>query len=167
APGSGRRNRAPRRVHGSRSPAVRAQERARRCLPQKRRSRPGDRLGRTRRRRARSARGWLPPPPYRSLRYPAFPSPLETASRDPGGACEPHGVRADSAALEGRHPRFFWLEHAVELLAAGYAELPVGAGEVALDGLDRQVELLGDLTVRAPVVGQTDDAQLARCQRLD
>src|SRR5262249_60717433 len=56
---------------------------------------------------------------------------------------------------------------AVELGAAGDAELPVGAGEVALDGLDRQVELLGDLTVRAPVLGQTDDAQLARCQRLD
>ena len=71
------------------------------------------------------------------------------------------------ASLEGRHPRFFRIEHAVELLAAGDAELAVGAGEVAFDGLDRHVQLLGDLTIRASVAGQPDDAQLARRQRLD
>src|SRR5215470_5540548 len=71
------------------------------------------------------------------------------------------------AALEGRHPRFFGIEHPVELLAAGDAELAVGAGEVAFDGLDRHVQLLRDLTIRASRPGQPDDAQLAWRQRLD
>ena len=80
---------------------------------------------------------------------------------------EPDRGRAAATALEGRHPCFCGIEHAVELLAGGDAELAVGAGEVAFDRLDRHVQLLGDLTVRASRSGQLDDAQLARRQRLD
>src|SRR5262245_34108507 len=70
--------------------------------------------------------------------------------------------RAAAAPLEGRHPCFIRIEHALKLLTARDAEFAIGAGEMAFDGLDGHVKLLGDLAVRVSVSGQSDDAQLAR-----
>jgi len=65
-------------------------------------------------------------------------------------------------SLEGRHPCFFRFEHPVELATRGDVELAVGACEMALDCLDGQKQLLGDLAVRAPFARESHDAQLTR-----
>src|SRR5262249_31812254 len=76
-----------------------------------------------------------------------------------------HCGRRHEWSLEGSHPWISRTKHAVELFAAGDAQLRVGAGEVAFDRLDREIEFLSDLTVAAAVPGKPHGAEFARCQR--
>src|SRR5262245_58586598 len=76
-----------------------------------------------------------------------------------------HCGRRLTRSLEGSHPWISRTEDAVELFAAGDAQLRVGAREVAFDRLDREIELLSDLTVAAPVPGKPHGAEFARRQR--
>src|SRR5262245_19284372 len=79
----------------------------------------------------------------------------------------PHGRAAPRRSLEGRHPRLFLAQRGGELRPPLDPERPVGPREMALDGLDRHVERVGDLAVGAALGGEPSDAQLARRERLD
>src|SRR5262245_23861578 len=70
-------------------------------------------------------------------------------------------------SLEGGHPGFLAFQNPGELSSAFDAQLRVGAREVAFDGLERHVQLVGDLAIRPTAAGEPYDAQLARRQRLD
>src|SRR5262252_802689 len=78
-----------------------------------------------------------------------------------------HGGAAAIASLEGRHPCLFFAERRGQLAPTGDLELGVGAREMALDRLERDVELVGDLAICAAFGRQPRDAKLARRQRLD
>src|SRR5271165_1203689 len=78
-----------------------------------------------------------------------------------------HDRRNAGASLAGGHPRFFLPQHFIEFGARGDAELAIGTGEVAFDRLDRKVQFLRDLAIRAAVASQRDNAHFARRQRLD
>src|SRR5262245_46829199 len=67
----------------------------------------------------------------------------------------------------GSLPWPFLPERRGQLATGRDAELSVGAPEVPLDGLERDVELVGDLAVRASLSGEARDPQLARGERLD
>src|SRR4051794_2335602 len=58
------------------------------------------------------------------------------------------------------------LEGLGQLRASGDVEFAVGAAEVHLDGLDRQVQLCGDLAVAEARGGAPGDAQLRRGERV-
>src|SRR5262245_8198489 len=64
-------------------------------------------------------------------------------------------------------PWTFLPERRGQLATGRDAGLPVGVPEVPLDGLERDVELVGDLAVRASLSGEARDPQLARRERLD
>src|SRR5262249_44733773 len=76
--------------------------------------------------------------------------------------------RADpGASLEGYHPGLFFLERLDKLASSCDPELAVRAREMTLDGLERDVKLVSDLTIRPPLGSKPCDAQLARRQCLD
>src|SRR5262245_8337316 len=79
----------------------------------------------------------------------------------------PSVTQGGRGSLQGAHPGLFAGERRGQLAAALDRELAVDAGEVALDRLQRHVQLVGDLPVRAPVGCEPRDAELARRERLD
>jgi hypothetical protein len=67
------------------------------------------------------------------------------------------GRAGENLSLEGWHPGFFSGEEFRQLLAPLDAELGVGTGEVALDGFESDVELVGDFPVGATLCRQLCD----------
>src|SRR6266545_134570 len=68
-------------------------------------------------------------------------------------------------SLEGWHPGLFSFEDLGQLAAAFDPELGVRTREVTLDGLERHIQLVGDLAVRVALGRQPYDAQLAGSER--
>src|SRR5918911_4826143 len=76
-------------------------------------------------------------------------------------------ARRPDASLEGGHPGLLTAQPLCQLTATSELQLVVDAGEVTLDGLERHVEGLGDLAVRAALGGEARHAQLAGRERFD
>jgi hypothetical protein len=72
----------------------------------------------------------------------------------------PKGRAGKNPSLEGWHPGFFSVEEFRQLVAPLDAELGVRTGEVALDGFERHVQLVGDFSVGPARGRQLYDTQL-------
>src|SRR5260370_34712323 len=72
-----------------------------------------------------------------------------------------HGRPRRLASLRGSHPGLFCIEGLGKLTAAADAELAVGPGQVSLDGLEGDVEKVGDFPIRPALGSQPGDTKLA------
>ena len=70
-----------------------------------------------------------------------------------------------AVSLEG-HTLVFSLEHPAQLLAPTDTELRIDAREMSLDGLQRDIELVCDLAIRASLECESRDSQLPGSKRL-